>query len=175
MGGPSAAIVITELGELGAKRLVRVGTCGALDPALRLGDLLVPTDALARDGTSRELGAGDRVAPDPDLLQALRAARELKPVAMASVDLFYGAGERSLFETGAQVLDMECATLFALASKLELQGAAVLIVSDTILPHRHRIPLNALREAERAAGALAAAALSKESSHRVGSGSAQAD
>src|SRR5438067_10659104 len=40
MGGPSAAIVITELAQLGASWLVRVGTCGALDPSLKLGDLL---------------------------------------------------------------------------------------------------------------------------------------
>src|SRR5947208_16054314 len=37
MGGPSAAIVMTDLAELGARRLVRVGTCGALDPTLVLG------------------------------------------------------------------------------------------------------------------------------------------
>src|SRR6184192_659933 len=36
MGGPSAAIVLSELIELGARRAIRVGTCGALDPSLRL-------------------------------------------------------------------------------------------------------------------------------------------
>src|SRR5205823_4970405 len=77
MGGPSAAIVITELAELGAKRLVRVGTCGALDPELALGDLLVATSALSCDGTSRALGAGDRITPDPELLSALRTRRAL--------------------------------------------------------------------------------------------------
>src|ERR1700760_1072007 len=46
MGGPSAAIVITELAELGARTLVRVGTCGALQRSLALGDLLVVTEAL---------------------------------------------------------------------------------------------------------------------------------
>jgi uridine phosphorylase len=174
MGGPSAAIVITELAELGARRLVRVGTCGALDPALELGDLLVAVTALPRDGTSRALGARDRLAPHRDLLSALRAGGRLKPVAMASVDLFYGADEHALFENGAQALDMECATLFALAGKLELHTAAVLMVSDTILPHRTRITPDALQQAERAAGAIAAQALSEKRSQRVGSGSAVA-
>src|SRR5437763_10149771 len=36
MGGPSAAIVVRELVDLGARRLVRVGTCGSLVPDLRL-------------------------------------------------------------------------------------------------------------------------------------------
>src|ERR1700736_2578036 len=40
MGGPSAAIVIAELVDMGARRLVRVGTCGALDRSLALADLL---------------------------------------------------------------------------------------------------------------------------------------
>src|SRR5437763_9657847 len=40
MGGPSAAIVIFELHRLGARRLLQIGTCAALDPALKLGQLL---------------------------------------------------------------------------------------------------------------------------------------
>jgi purine-nucleoside phosphorylase len=87
---------------------------------------------------------------------------------MASVDLFYGADERELFECGAQALDMECATLFALAPQLELCAAAVLITSDTLLPDRRRISPDALKEAEREAGAVAAKALSKERSQEVG-------
>jgi uridine phosphorylase len=174
MGGPTAAIVITELAELGARRLVRVGTCGALDPGLELGDLLLVTGALSSDGTSRALGADERVAPDRELLGRLSATGELKPAVVASVDLFYGADERPLLDAGAQALDMECATLFALAQKLELQAAAVLIVSDTILPHRTRVTANALKEAERAAGATAAEALSNERSGRVGSAAVRA-
>src|ERR1700748_282512 len=70
MGGPSAAMVIHELIDLGARRLVRVGTCGALDPGLRLGDLLAVTETIAADGTSRALGAGERVPADAGLLAA---------------------------------------------------------------------------------------------------------
>src|SRR6478736_1866815 len=41
MGGPSAAIVLEELCDLGLERAIRVGTCGALDGGLALGDLVV--------------------------------------------------------------------------------------------------------------------------------------
>src|ERR1700753_2733261 len=51
MGGPSAAIVIAELADLGARRLLRVGTCGALDGALALGELLIVAEAVSADGT----------------------------------------------------------------------------------------------------------------------------
>src|SRR3954452_24052265 len=58
MGSPSTAIVVRELVDLGARRLVRVGSCGALVPELAIGSLVVATEALAGDGTSRALGAG---------------------------------------------------------------------------------------------------------------------
>ena len=74
MGGPSAAIVLEELCDLGLRRAIRIGTCGALDPGLALGDLVVAESALACDGTSRALGAGERIAAEPGLLAALRHA-----------------------------------------------------------------------------------------------------
>src|SRR5207248_2025364 len=91
MGGPSAAIVITELAELGARRLLRVGTCGALNPALALGELVIVTESIPADGTSRALGAQDTIRPDEHLLAALLAAGEGGASAgpVVSTDLFY--------------------------------------------------------------------------------------
>jgi uridine phosphorylase len=90
MGGPSAAIVLEELIALGVRRAVRVGTCGALDGALALGDLLVAREALAADGTSRALGAGERVAADVELTAAL--ARAVSPVGASAAALGTAAG-----------------------------------------------------------------------------------
>ncbi len=74
MGGPSAAIVLSELIALGVRRAIRVGTCGALDPAVDLGDLVLARDALCLDGASRALGAGERASADAPLTEALRRA-----------------------------------------------------------------------------------------------------
>ena len=74
MGGPSAAIVLHELIALGVRRAIRVGTCGALDGGLELGDLVVAREAFAADGTSRKLGAGERIAADRELTAALADA-----------------------------------------------------------------------------------------------------
>ncbi len=167
MGGPSAAIVVTELAEMGARQLIRVGTCGALDPALELGELLAVSAAIAADGTSRALGAGDRVEPDDTLLRALGdAARpgddggRLREALVASSDLFYGGGDEALRDAGADAVEMESATLFALGPRLGLETATVLIVSDIIFPRRTRIEQDSLIEAELRAGELAARALS---------------
>src|SRR4051794_41918225 len=71
MGGPSAAIVAEELIDLGARTLVRIGTCGALVPELALGELLAAAKALGADGTSRALGADGGVPADARLTEAL--------------------------------------------------------------------------------------------------------
>ena len=159
MGGPSAAIVVTELAELGARRLIRVGTCGALDPSLELGALLVVSEALAVDGASRGLGAGERAAPDSALLAALRDGGEASEALVASTDLFYAGDDEALKDAGAEAVEMESATLFTLARRLGLAAGSVLIVSDTIFPNRTRIDPDLLVKAEVGAGELATRAL----------------
>jgi purine-nucleoside phosphorylase len=162
MGGPSAAIVISELADLGAKRLLRIGTCGALDESLSLGDLLIAREAIAADGTSRALGVEERVAASPELLSALADALQAPDGIVATTDLFYddrGYPEREWIAAGAAAVEMETATLYALAAKRELQAAALLIVSDVIFPSRVRITPDALREAEGRMGQAAVRAL----------------
>jgi DeoD family purine-nucleoside phosphorylase len=164
MGGPSAAIVITELHALGAQRMLRVGTCGGLDPALALAELIVAGEALAEDGTSRALGVTDRVPPTPALLEQLTAAGgdRVRTGPVVSTDLFYD-GRAGLEERwrarGALAVEMEAATLFALARTRGFAAGAALIVSDLILPERRRIDADALRAAEHALGELAVRAL----------------
>src|SRR4051812_6824372 len=85
MGGPSAAIVAEELIMLGARRLVRVGTCGALSDDLVLGQLLAAEAALPEDGASRALGASAPLRPDPALQDRLQAPAGV----LVSADLFY--------------------------------------------------------------------------------------
>ena len=77
MGGPSAAIVIEELIDLGARRLVRIGTCGALVDGLELGELVGGREVLAADGASAALGA-DGAAACPTRA-AGRAGRRRRP------------------------------------------------------------------------------------------------
>jgi DeoD family purine-nucleoside phosphorylase len=167
MGGPSAAIVITELADLGARRLVRVGTCGALDPSLALGDLLIATEAISADGTSQALGAGDRIEATPELTRALEAAggEITHKGAVVSTDLFYDGRdgqEHEWAKGGAMAVEMEAATLFALAKRKKFEAAAILLVSDVVLPERTRIEAEELRRGEQRLGEVAAQALTIE-------------
>lgn len=132
IGGPSAAIVCEELIALGATRLVRIGTCGALDPSLELGTLLAAESVLPADGTSAALGADAPLAPEPDLFERLVAAGA-RPVTVASSDLFYDPRERAAAgwaERGALAVEMEAATIFQVAARRGVAAACVLGVSD---------------------------------------------
>ena len=51
IGGPSMAIAVEELGELGVTTFIRVGTCGAARMGIRIGDLVIATGAVRSEGT----------------------------------------------------------------------------------------------------------------------------
>jgi uridine phosphorylase len=162
MGGPSAAIVIAELADLGARTIVRVGTCGGLDGSLALGELLVASEAVCEDGTSRALQSAARVGPDGHLLVRLSEAGPVRIGPVVSTDLFYDTApgtEERWRDDGLLGVEMETATLFALAGRRRLRAAAVLIVTDLLFPSRRRIHPEELRDAEHRLGELAVAAL----------------
>lgn len=168
MGGPSAAIVLEELAILGLHRAIRVGTCGALDDGLSLGDLVVAREAIAGDGTSRSLGAGERVAADPALTDALARAQAMKGGAVragtvVSTDLFYDPDperNRGWSASGALAVEMEAATLFTLGARHGIAVGAVLAVSDRLGSQgRTRIEDDALLRAVQRMGRVAVTAL----------------
>jgi DeoD family purine-nucleoside phosphorylase len=172
MGGPSAAIVIHELIELGARRLLRIGTCGALQDGLRLGDLVIATESIAADGTSRALGAHERVPATHALLAAVTDAagagadgHAVHTGPVVTTDVFYDDRglELDWRADGALAVEMETATLFALAELHDVEAAALFVVSDLVLPERVRIEPEELQRAERRMGQAALRALSLES------------
>jgi DeoD family purine-nucleoside phosphorylase len=148
MGGPSAAIVAEELCDLGAELLVRVGTCGALDPSVKLGDLVVGRTAISDDGASKALGADGRLAADQplsDLLveHAKASGRTVHDGSIATVDLFYDpdAEERhkDLVGRGALVIEMEAAAIYAVASRRGVRCACLLGVTDELHGESDRV------------------------------------
>jgi uridine phosphorylase len=169
MGGPSAAIVLEELAELGVRRAVRVGTCGALVPELDHGDLVVASEALTEDGTSRALGASEVAAPDPALTARLAEEAGRAPAPIVTTDLFYeppaasgstASGPDEWRARGAVAVEMEAATLFILGGRLRMATACVLAVSDTFdQGRRKRIGDEDLAAAVERLGAVAAGAL----------------
>ena len=161
MGGPSAAIVLEELADLGLRRAIRVGSCGALDERLALAELVVAERALA---------AADTLAADPELTVALReAAAPSVSGLVASTDLFYDPRPRTAErwrKAGAAAVEMEAAALFAVGHRRGVAVACVLVVSDLLFAQpgrpgrgRRRISDKGLAGASEGAARHAARAL----------------
>lgn len=160
MGGPSATLVLGDLAELGVKRAVRVGTCVGTAAGGALGDLLVVREAIAQGGSAASLGVepGTAVAPDPELTGRLQSelGDEGKLVTIASVDAH---PTEQTAAPGVAAIDMQTAPLLARASSLQIELAALLIVSEA---ERGAASLakETLEELERKAGRAAAGLLS---------------
>ena len=144
MGCPSAAIITEELVRLGAKNLLRVGTCGGYHPEMELGDLVIATAATAQDGTVSSITQGMPYAPAAhfDLVHAAyHAAQRVSPDhtryvgPIVSSDLFYDPEEdpQELWNSlGVLAVEMEAAVIFTLAAMHGVRAGCLLTVSDTI-------------------------------------------
>ncbi len=143
MGCPSAGIVIEELSMLGVKRILRVGTCGGLQPDMKLGELIVAISAVPADQTPIHLLGGEPHAPTADFLlvhAAVHAAKELgKPVRVGPVvssDVFYnpdGGQYQRWSDRGVLAVEMEAAMLFTLGALRKLKTGCLLTVSDVVV------------------------------------------
>src|SRR5213080_4719057 len=95
MGGPSVAIGLEELHELGVHTVLRVGTCGALQPGIKMGDLVIAVGAVRSEGTPDGYVPKEYPAvASLDIVEALRDAAESSRVPhhlgiMRSVDALY--------------------------------------------------------------------------------------
>jgi DeoD family purine-nucleoside phosphorylase len=162
MGGPSAAIVVEELIALGARMLVRIGTCGALVPDLEIGQLVAAEAAIGADGTSTALGAGGRLDADPALTAAFVAAGA-RPAAVVSTDLFYDP--RDLADRwraeGAEAVEMETAAVLAVAARHGARAACLLAVTDQLSDGRTRMDDERIEEIGVELGEVALRALAE--------------
>lgn len=150
IGGPAAAIAVEELARLGVELMIRVGTCGGIDPAAKVGSLIVADAAVRLDGTTRQyVMDGYPAAATPEVVIALKeAASSLKKDFVsgiaASTDAFYAGEGRPSFKNyfpsqaktlvsdlrAANVLcfEMESSTLFTLGRIFGVKTGALFAV-----------------------------------------------
>ncbi|QHQ61600.1 nucleoside phosphorylase [Anaerocolumna sedimenticola] len=136
MGGASTGIAVEELHNIGVEYMIRIGSCGALDPKMKLGDLLLVNGAVRDEGTSKAYIESIYPAiPDTELLiNVIKAAKENKvPFYIGkarSHDSFYTDREEEIdkywSEKGIMGADMETAALFVIGSLRGVKTASVL-------------------------------------------------
>ena len=142
MGCPSAAIVYEELIQLGATRLLRIGTCGALQPGMGMADLVVAVASTPSDQTAMTYTGGEPHAPTADwrvVQAAVDIARQRKmPVhvgPIVSSDVFYDPDSdriRRWAERGHLGIEMEASVLFTIGALRKVSTGCLLTVSDTL-------------------------------------------
>jgi uridine phosphorylase len=156
IGGPSAAVVVADLAELGVRRAVRVGTCSAIAPQLAPGALLDVEEAHAWGGPGAREGAP--VLPDAGLARALGAAlgSDGRRGVVASLDVLHGGGAAAPV-SGGDAADMQTAAVLARGLELGVAVGAVLIVTESSTGER--LSEEETGTAGKRAGAAAAVAL----------------
>lgn len=148
MGGPSAAVVLADLAELGVRRAIRIGTCTSIGE-LELGQLLVVTEARTPAGAS--------ALPDGRLTEGLgHALPEARAGLAISLDALHDP-ERGAPSVLAEAADMQTAALLGTAAELGVAVAAVLIVSER--SDAGQLRDEKLEESAKRAGQAAAALL----------------
>lgn len=150
IGGPSTAIAVEELAELGADTFIRVGTCGAIQPDVRCGDLVIVSAAVRHDGASDDyVEKAYPAAAHYQVVAALVEAAERLGfryhvgVAASTASFHLGQSRpgwrgysqswtglriEDLRRAGVLIFEMEAATLFTLAGLFGLRAGGVMAV-----------------------------------------------
>ena len=144
MGVPSISIYTTELmQEYDVQKLIRVGTCGAIQKDVKVRDVILAQSASSDTRMNQVIwGGGIDFAPTADfdlLLKAYNAGKEanlnLKVGNIFTADMFYSDENQNekLASYGVLAVEMEATALYTLAAKFGRKALAVLTVSDHIL------------------------------------------
>jgi uridine phosphorylase len=146
MGGPSAAVCLEELGALGVRTFIRVGSCGTLQDYVDCGDIIISTAALRGGGTGNHyLPVEFPAVPDYRVTKALeRAGQQLGgrvhigPCVVR--DAFYverSPAERALLKQAGLIgQEMESDTLFVLAAVRGWRAGALFAVASPAIQRR---------------------------------------
>lgn len=155
-GAPRAVEPAHLFGLLGTPRMVMIGTCGALHAGLSTGDVVVPSAAVAREGVARLYAASGTIDADPGLTglgrrrlmeRDIRAADSLH-LSWVSIFAQSGAMVAEWRDRGYGSVDMEAATLYAVARYFGFAAAALLVVWDQLDQDRSFLdPLTEVQQA----------------------------
>ena len=148
IGGPSTAICVEELALLGIETIIRVGTCGGMQPNVKAGDLVIASGAIRQEGTTKEYAPIEFPAvANIDVVNALReSSKKLDHICHTGViqskDSFYGQHSpekmpigyelknkwNAWIELGCLASDMETAAVYVVSQTRGIKAASILSV-----------------------------------------------
>lgn len=145
MGMPSLSIYVNEMiKDYGAKTLIRIGSAGAMQPHVKVRDIVLAMSAATTSTPSSEVFQEVNFAPTADfsLLSKAYAAAQGKATLhvgmIQSSNTFYSERpdlDDQLQRHGCLAVEMEAAELYTLAARYGVRALAVLTISDHLLTH----------------------------------------
>ncbi|WP_293030275.1 nucleoside phosphorylase [Natronococcus sp.] len=142
IGCPSAAIAIEEMANVGVETFIRVGTTGALQSNIEIGDMIVATGAAKNEGTSKRYEDVEYPAvPDYEVLSSLVDSAEANDEdvhvgPIASDDAYYAETDEHVADwedAGLLSVEMEAAAVFTLARRRGLSAGAICTVDGNLV------------------------------------------
>jgi uridine phosphorylase len=142
IGSPSTAIAVEELEAVGVETLIRVGTTGALQEGIEIGDMVVANGAAKDEGTTGRYESDTVPAvPDYDVLTSLVDAAEANDEdvhvgPIATDDAFYAETDEYITDweaAGLLAVEMEAAALFSLCRRKGLRSGAICTVDGNLV------------------------------------------
>ncbi|MEC0368970.1 purine-nucleoside phosphorylase [Paenibacillus chibensis] len=144
MGNPSISIYATELiKDYGAKRLIRIGTCGAMQRELQIRDIVLAQAVSSDSNMTEKIFLGCNYAPSADFGMLMKAYTEAKArSANVSVGNIYNSDEfyretldrlHKFMEFGVLAVEMESTALYTLAAKYGVKALSILTVGSQLL------------------------------------------
>ena len=142
IGAPYAAMVLETLVAWGARRIIFLGWCGAISRQVKIGDIILPTAALADEGTSRNYGLPDSGQSKPSslligllekVLQDNRA--DFHSGKIWTTDAVYRETRDKVADyqqQGVLAVEMETSALYSVAQFRQVELGAILVVSDEL-------------------------------------------
>ncbi|MEM0481609.1 MAG: nucleoside phosphorylase [Nitrososphaerota archaeon] len=142
VGGPSSAIVFEEVIMLGAKLIIRLGSCGAFIKGMRNGEAVIPPAAAYIGGSLQQYIPDLHITPVPSYDVLTTLVNELNGHGLKtyvgpvfSSDAFYAEDPEFVSrwsKNGYIAIEMECATLFGLGMMRGVKTGAALLVSNNL-------------------------------------------
>jgi purine-nucleoside phosphorylase len=143
MGLPSTSIYVNELIELGARRLIRVGTCGSFQGELEIGDVVLAMSASTDSSMNQHVFEQKDYAPTATFSLLMKAYQHAKELGLTtrvgnilSSDTFYQQDPdhwKIWAEYGVLGVEMESSALYTLAAKHKIEALSILTVSDSLV------------------------------------------
>ena len=142
MGSPSVGIVAEELAMLGVRRMIRVGTCGAIGPGMAMADTVVAMSATADDATALRYAAVAGWAPTATFALVEAAVRLSRPSGVpvhvgpiVTSGVFYEPDDTLVprwQRLGLLAIEMEASMLYTVAAVHGVEALAIMTVSDLV-------------------------------------------